>query len=305
VAEESQTADQAPTTGTLRLPGSLIATAYTVGAALIRGGTRAAAVTTGGFVPSRLGAGLIGKPLRNRSLGRPRLPFEEIQHTTDDGVSLRGWLFRPEAEPRGLLVYLHAMNWNRRAGASLADRYVSKGFAVLTYDQRGHGLSGGARCTYGVRETFDLRELLDRTAMAPIFLFGHSLGAAIAVQAGADPRVRGIVAASPYADLESAIRERAFGLDVAESMARFEREAGIRIADASPRDAAAKVRAPVLLIHGALDRSTPIRHSERILASLPGPKELLRVEGAGHGDILKHEQVWEHIDAWLARVAGP
>jgi pimeloyl-ACP methyl ester carboxylesterase len=200
---------------------------------------------------------------------------------------------------------LHGKNQNRRAGAGVAERYVSKGFAVLAFDQRAHGASDGTYCTYGIRETDDLRRILDRVATLPVFVIGESLGVAVALQATAvDTRIQGVVAAASFADLESAVRDRTGNLRSGPSVDRFEREAGVRVADASPKNAARHIRVPVLLIHGARDRSTPLHHSKEIFAALAGPKELLQVEGAGHGDILKHPQVWEHIDRWLERVAA-
>jgi uncharacterized protein len=66
--------------------------------------------------------------------------------------------------------------------------------------------------------------------------------------------------------------------------------------------AAASLRIPVLLIHGAEDVDTPPEHSQRILASLPGPKRLLLVPHVGHNSSLNSPQAWDEIDRWLAGV---
>ncbi len=67
----------------------------------------------------------------------------------------------------------------------------------------------------------------------------------------------------------------------------------------NPAAAAAKIHAPVLVIHGADDRETPPAHSERVYAALAGPKKLVLVPGAHHNDALTPE-AWRQIDDWIA-----
>jgi pimeloyl-ACP methyl ester carboxylesterase len=86
-------------------------------------------------------------------------------------------------------------------------------------------------------------------------------------------------------------------LEIAEERGRF------RVAEVSPRAAAARIRVPVLLIHGERDTDTPPSHSRAIFAAPGGPKELVIVPGAGHDDTLASADVWARIDRWLARVA--
>jgi pimeloyl-ACP methyl ester carboxylesterase len=67
--------------------------------------------------------------------------------------------------------------------------------------------------------------------------------------------------------------------------------------------AARAVHAPVLLVHGAEDRETRPVHSERVFAALAGPKRLLVVPGAGHGDALGN--AWGQVRAWIRAGAAP
>jgi fermentation-respiration switch protein FrsA (DUF1100 family) len=69
----------------------------------------------------------------------------------------------------------------------------------------------------------------------------------------------------------------------------------------SPVAAAAAIRSPVLLIHGAVDTDTPPDHSRRVLAALAGPKRLILVPGAGHNESLRGE-VWDEIERWVESV---
>ncbi len=68
--------------------------------------------------------------------------------------------------------------------------------------------------------------------------------------------------------------------------------------------AAAKIHAPVMVIHGAKNHETPPAHSQRVFEALVGPKQLVLVPGAGHNDTLRAE-TWRQIDAWIdAQVPG-
>lgn len=70
----------------------------------------------------------------------------------------------------------------------------------------------------------------------------------------------------------------------------------------SPERAAVRVRVPVLLVHGADDVETRAEHSRRVFAALAGPKRLLLVHGAGHGDALS--RAWAEVEAWIAGVGA-
>ena len=72
----------------------------------------------------------------------------------------------------------------------------------------------------------------------------------------------------------------------------------------SPAIAAAEIRIPVLLLHGAADVDTPPAHSQRVLAALAGPKRLMVVPGARHNEALGGN-AWGEIERWLEGALGP
>jgi pimeloyl-ACP methyl ester carboxylesterase len=269
------------------------------------------AFVASGCLPPEWGAAAILHPYRRAFVGEPDLPHEAVSFRSDDGLLLRGWLFRAQGARRGLIVYLHGIADNRRSGVGLARRYTPQGYDVLVYDSRAHGASEGTVCTYGFYEKRDLSRALDvaqaMTGATDAIVFGSSLGAAVALQAAAiEPRIRAVVAQSPFADLETVIRDRAPFVatrdEVARAIALAESEGRFRAADVSPCAAAALIHVPVLLIHGAEDHETPPVHSRRIYEALTGPRRFLVVPGAGHNDVLGREEVWQVIGTWLAGV---
>jgi pimeloyl-ACP methyl ester carboxylesterase len=255
-------------------------------------------------MPPEWGANGLLHPTRRRLVAAPDLPHEDVAFRSD-GLLLKGWLFRGTGARRGLIVHLHGVADNRSSGVGIARRFGPKGYDVLTYDSRAHGESEGEDCTYGFYEKRDLSRALDAVHADQAVLFGSSLGAAVALQAAAeDPRVRGVIAQSPFSDLETVARERApwvaTAAEIAEAFAIAERKGHFRIAEVSPRMAASRIPVPVLLIHGENDRETPSAHSQRIFDALGGPRRLLVVPGRGHNDALRDEGTWREIEAWLA-----
>jgi pimeloyl-ACP methyl ester carboxylesterase len=79
--------------------------------------------------------------------------------------------------------------------------------------------------------------------------------------------------------------------------------AGTSLGAAVALQAAAEIRIPVLLIHGAADSDTPPAHSRRVLAALAGPKRLILVPGARHNEALR--DVWGEVERWLDEVISP
>lgn len=253
-------------------------------------------------VPS-IAAGALLHPGRRPVTAQP--PSECDDATFEgNGVTLKGWICRTRVERRGAVVFLHGVADNRSGVAGVFERFTRRGFDVIAYDSRAHGESGGDVCTYGYLEKGDLRRVIETLPPGHVVLIGSSLGAAVALQAAAEERrVSAIVAAEVFSDLSTIARERApsflpdwmirKALRVAEVRGRFD------IERVSPADAATRIVAPVLLIHGALDIDTPSDHSRRVYAGLRGPKLLRLVEGAAHNQSLSTGAIWTDIERWL------
>lgn len=263
-----------------------------------------------GCAPPKLGAAAIVRPIRRPFLA-PSLPYEPFEVRTADALTLRGWLFRPEGQPRGLIVFLHGKDDVRTVGLEAAHRFVPEGWLVLLYDQRAHGESDGAYTTYGFREVDDLRRAIDAVGAKHVIVMGTSLGGAVALQAAPeDPRIAGVVAMAPFSDLTTIIREIAGPLAQNQelftgSLKEAERLTGFEAARISPREAARRISVPVLLAHGTRDTFTVPSHSERIYAALQGPKRYVIVDGATHYDIPYFPALWDVIERWVDSTMTP
>ena len=259
-------------------------------------------LTAGCGQMAAIGAGALLHPARQTT--RVARPAQcEDANFPGAGVSLRGWRCRASQPRRGTIVYLHGVADNRGSAAGVIQRFTARGFDVIAYDSRAHGESDGALCTYGFFEKQDLRRVVDAIPEGPIVLIGTSLGAAVALQEAADDsRITTIVAAEVFSDLRTVATERAPRVftrgTIDRSFARAEEEGKFKVDEVSPEKAAARIRIPVLLIHGANDVDTPPAHSERVRRALAGPSELMLVPGAGHNHSLTGD-AWRRLDAWI------
>jgi uncharacterized protein len=258
-----------------------------------------------GIVVSQLpayGAGALLYPSRHPNVTATPTACVDRKFT-GEGVTLDGWFCASTApEHQGTIVYLHGVADNRGSSLATIQIFTPLGFDVIAYDSRAHGTSDGERCTYGFFEKRDLQRVLDQLAIKDVVLIGHSLGGAVALQTAAiEPRVRAVVAASTFSDLRTIASERAFGLpawSLGPAFTRAEHDATFVVDEVSPMKAAAQLRVPVLLIHGADDRDTVPSHSQRVFEALHEPKQIIVVPNASHNDVLR-PHVWDQIQTWL------
>jgi predicted acyl esterase len=92
---------------------------------------------------------------------------QDVSIPMDDGVSIAATLYVPDGEaPAGgwpAIVFLHGLSGNRQQMNALVEGYGFTGgsYAVLTFDARGHGESGGLVALDGPREVSDIRVIRD------------------------------------------------------------------------------------------------------------------------------------------------
>lgn len=231
-----------------------------------------------------------GLPVSPTELG---LPHEAIRFTTDDGVTLDGWLIPAARETRAAVVLLHGFSWHRLPWLSFFVPWLRQRYHVLQFDFRGHGASDPASITLGTTEQRDVAaavRLLQGRGLGPIALFGISMGGATAIIAAPDLPVAAVVADAAYADIRHPIANRMRELrlpfpGIGSRLVIAGAALRTRTRLISPIDRVANI-APrgLLLIAPRLDRLVSWRQSERLYESAKEPKELMVVEGAEHGD---------------------
>jgi len=133
--------------------------------------------------------------------------FEEIEHTAEDGVRLKGWWIPGRSDRAVLLIHGNGGSRNGRHSGifELGAWYWREGFSVMMVDLRAHGESGGKRIFFGIREHTDLLgwvERIDPQVRHQWHLHGFSMGASTALMMmDEDPRrYRAAVVDAPWID---------------------------------------------------------------------------------------------------------
>ncbi len=128
--------------------------------------------------------------------------LQDVSIRAADGVQLNAWHARPSNANGAAIILLHGIGDNRQGMIGFAATYLSRGYAVLVPDSRGHGLSGGIP-TYGVKEVGDVtlwyEWLQAQSDCRCVYGMGESMGAAIVLQAAEHVPFCAVVAESPFA----------------------------------------------------------------------------------------------------------
>lgn len=124
------------------------------------------------------------------TLTNPTQTAMRISHMlAPDGteLALRDWPLPPSERPRATVLIVHGLGEHCGRYDLLARHLNEWGFAVRSYDQYGHGLSGGPRggLSSDTRLLDDLATVMDATRASqlqqlPLVLLGHSLGGLVA-----------------------------------------------------------------------------------------------------------------------------
>ena len=239
-----------------------------------------------------------GKFLYESSLALSKIPSEDIEIKSFDGLKLHGRLL-PLENAKGTILLFHGY---RSCGdgdfGCAVPLMLSLGYQVLLVDQRSHQQSEGRYITFGILERRDAlywaREMERRFGSEhPLYLDGISMGAATVLMAASLPlpkSVRGIIADSgfsaPKAIIGSVIRRLHLPVKpllwLMDLWCRL--LAGTSLGAYSAPEAMTHCTIPVLFLHGKADSLVPWEMTQENYDACQSRKALLLVEGADHGE---------------------
>jgi len=194
---------------------------------------------------------------------------QEASVVTADGLRLRGWYWAPAPGEDQILVFFHGNGGNRDSAALRAEPLRRGGRGLLIADYRGYSGNPGRPSERGLimdGEAF-LNHARRLHPQGRIYLFGWSMGGAVALQLASRHRVDGVVTLGTFARLA----------DVAPAVARpFLPDRFDNLA------AVARVEVPVFLFHGTEDRIVPFEQAALLERASGGRARPVTVQGAGH-----------------------
>ncbi len=269
------------------------------------------------------GAWQVGERLTaasNRPVDAVAAPAEAVHIASSDGIILAGSYWPAPGGRAGrsapAVLLLHGNNNTRGSMTRLAEWLNGQGYGVLTVDFRGHGQSTPAIKSFGLKEADDAHAafawLQERQPGAKIGVVGYSLGGAAAVLGDKGPVPADALAMlAVYPDIRHAIRNRLssqmnpWGAALMEPLLSFQAlpRYGAWPSDLAPVEALKQVKAPVLVMGGADDRSTPPEETRQLYEAVKDHGELRIIDGASHRYMggLMNEETRAELLAFLKR----
>ena len=214
----------------------------------------------------------------------------DLELTTPDGETLRGWLVNATGDgagagggPRPLVIYFPGNSLNRRERLADLREVASRGVDVLIFDYRGFGDSTGAPSEAALSADARLVRRFARDELGydehRTVLFGESLGGAVALSLwdGSNPdppRPAGVILNSTFASMPQTVRWHYpwfpfhwLLLDRWPSVERI-----------------ARVEAPITVFHGSADAMIPPAHGRALAAASPRAR-FIKIPGGTHNDL--------------------
>ena len=243
------------------------------------------------------------------------LAFETLRIDTENGKSLHAWFIpgparaavadadaataaaREEAEippaAAPAVLVMHGWGGNAALMLPLARPLHEAGYATLFVDARCHGASDDdsfaslPRFAEDTEHAFAWLSAREGVDPARIALLGHSVGAgAVLFAASRTPQVAAVVSVAAFSHPAAMMRrwlatkripEKPIGRYILDYV---QKTIGHRFDDIAPVTTIARIRRPVLLVHGADDEVVPIDEAMQIYAMRGDtPVELMTLTG--------------------------
>jgi len=206
------------------------------------------------------------------------LEFQDLFFTTADGVRLNGW-FIQHREADLTLVWFHgnAGNIGHRV-ENIRLLHDKLRINIFIFDYRGYGRSEGHISEAGTyRDGVAALEFVGKqlgVKSENLILFGRSLGAAVAAEMASRFDSRALILETPFVSIRE-MAKSVFPLLPIGSLLQTRYDNLEKIA---------KIKVPLLVLHGDRDEVIPYEHGRRVFNAAPEPKYFYTISGASHND---------------------
>lgn len=199
------------------------------------------------------------------------VPPQTIRVTTSDQIALNGYFWPGAPGDKDIFVFFHGRGAHHGVAAKYAQYLRGRGDAVLVASYRGFGGNPGSPDRAGIeRDAAAFIQTAHNLAgeNARIWLLGHSLGAAVAIDAAAGRHdIAGIITIGAFATLSAAAPwyARPFVPERWNNVEEIKR-----------------IHAPLLIVQGDKDRVIPGDSGARLAAAVQGPVAYISMKGETH-----------------------
>jgi len=227
----------------------------------------------------------------------------------------------------GTVVMIHGRTGRKEDLLLIAERFCALGYRCICMDLPAHGENMAPKATYGINEADlvhkiyqDVKEHLKIDDDEPEFLYGYSMGGAIAIRAAATGKEwDGLITVSTFAKLEDIMNDNLDELisnklnqqattctpviNFAVSSVTYMRS-DLDTGSIDSERWIKKVNVPILIIHGKQDDMISYEHSNRLHKCLSHEEcELYQINDGDHGDTLSKGglQAYKQMCAFLLK----
>jgi len=212
-------------------------------------------------------------------------------------VDVRAWVYESPLPNAATLVYCHgnAENIGSLWSANFLNRLVGLGVNVVVIDYPSYGRSRGSKNEYNfvtgtVKAIQWSRKYFNH---GPLIVWGRSFGASIALLATAQLNVGVVdklILTSPWTRF----------IDVAKSQTDLAKQVPAEWLAQHAYDSlvyAPLIKIPVLIHHGAKDKTIPIKLGRTLnaLLSVTTTTKFMELASRGHNDIFLENEVWNSV----------
>lgn len=236
------------------------------------------------------------------------LDYHDVAINSSDGTVLHGWYLPSKGEARGSVLFMHGNAENISTHIGSVYWLPAQGYNVLLFDYRGYGRSAGVAELHGAYRDADAAlnyfDQLPDTQNLPLFVFGQSLGGAIAIgtvaRSSLKDRVDALIVESSFSSYKKIVREKlaefwlTWPLQWPLSWTVSDRyKPSEFVADISPT--------PLLLVHSKEDRIVPASHSETLYEHANEPKQLWLLSNGAHISLINDDKQRQRLLEYLSQ----
>jgi fermentation-respiration switch protein FrsA (DUF1100 family) len=214
--------------------------------------------------------------------GELAFPVADVTLPVAGEQTLHGWWMPAARADAKLVLYFHGNEGNVSTSIGETALLRQLGYSVLVVDYRGYGESDGAypseRSVYEDAEAALDALVRDwRFHSKNIYVYGHSLGAAVAIDLAArHPELGGLIVESAFTSIYDMARlDSKYGIFPVGLLLNQRFESIKKVAH---------LELPVLYIHGTADRVVPYSMGLALYEQSGGRKRFVAVAGGGHDD---------------------
>lgn len=198
----------------------------------------------------------------------------EVEIKVEEGIFLNALWMRTD-NSKGAILFLHGNRGSNKRCQRQAMNMGNNGYDILMVDYRGYGKSDGE--IYSQKQVYaDVQKvynyLKESYSEDQIIIAGYSLGSGMASYLAANNNPQQLAMIAPYLNFYE-LKKRYIPIYIPNIFVKY------------PLDNVAhleKVKCPVTLFHGTMDRVIPYDHSERLVEMYDSKVKLITLKGESH-----------------------